>query len=175
MIIVRLRNKQFSAKYEERLFMHPTVAKIINSKPGKKIIGGAIKILESPGYKETQKTVGAVGKTLGLIPKNPGKAVRRATAGTIINPALTAAEAGDIALATSVPVYNAVPLNLKMATPFVQGYTKTPESVQRIGRNMMRNNGSSRASRIGQKIEYYTNKPLLALSNMGSQLPMIAL
>lgn len=172
MIVVRLKNKQFSTTYEERLFMHPTVAKIIDSKPGRKIIGGAIKVLKSPGYKETERTVKAVGRTVGLIPKNPGRAVRRATAGTIINPALTAAEVGDIALSTSVPVYNAIPVNLKMATPFVAGYTRTPESVQRVGRNMMRNNGSSRASRIGNKLEYYINKATLTGSQIGQNLAL---
>ena len=170
MIIVRLKNRQFSTTYEERLFMQPTVAKIIDSKPGRKIIGGAIKFLKSPGYKETEKTVGAVGKTIGLIPKNPGRAIRRAAAGTTINPYLTAAEVGDITLSAAVPVYNAIPVNLKMATPLLAGYTKTPKSVQRIGKDMMRNNGSSKASKFGNKLEYYVNKAALTGSRIGQNL-----
>lgn len=154
----------------QKQYVHPLVHKALATKPGQSILKGAIKVLKSPAYQEAGKTVKAVTKTVKMVPKNPGAAVRRATAGTIINPGLTVAEAGDVALAVGVPAYNAVPVNLKMAAAMVPGLTKSPAPVQKVGRSMMRNNGATRASRFGQKLEYGINKVALKASKAGSIL-----
>ena len=154
----------------QKQYVHPLVYKTLATKPGQSILNGAIKVLKSPAFQSTGKTVKAVTKTVKMVPKNPGAAVRRATAGTIINPGLTAAEAGDIALSVGVPVYNAIPANLKMAAAMAPGLTKSPASLQRVGKNMMRNNGATKASRFGQKLEYGINKVALKASKAGSIL-----
>jgi hypothetical protein len=154
----------------QKQYVHPLVHKALATKPGQSILNGAIKVLKSPAYQEAGKTVKAVTKTVKMVPKNPGAAVRRATAGTIINPGLTVAEAGDVALSVGVPAYNAIPVNLKMAAAMVPGLTKTPASVQKVGRDMMRNNGKTRASRFGQRLEYGVNKLALKAGEASRRL-----
>lgn len=154
----------------QKQYVHPLVHKALATKPGQSILNGAIKVLKSPAYQEAGKTVKAVTKTVKMVPKNPGAAVRRATAGTIINPGLTVAEAGDVALAVGVPAYNAVPVNLKMAAAMVPELTKSPPSVRKIGRNMMRDDGATWPSRIGRNIEYGINNVALKASKAGSIL-----
>ena len=154
----------------QRHYAHPAVLKALDNKAGRSLLNGAVKVVKSQPYKDVNKTVNAVGKTVKMVPYNPGGAVRRATAGTIINPGLTVAEAGDIALSVGVPAYNAVPVNLKAVAAITPGLTKSPAPVQKVGKNMMRNNGATKASRFGQKLEYYTNKAALKASDASRML-----
>lgn len=153
----------------QKEFVHPLVAKIMTTKPGRAVMNSAIKVAKSGGYKNIEKNTAALGKTIGGITTNPGASVRRATAGTLINPGMAAGVAADTAVMAAVPAYAAVPVGMKhlaMAVP--AGMMKSPEAVQRVGRDMMRNNGATRASRIGRSIEYGINKAALGASRVGS-------
>lgn len=153
--------------------MHPVVARIIDSKPGRALMNGAIKLAKSQPYTDAQKTVEGASKTVKLVPKNPGRAVRRMVAGTIKDPSLTIAEGVDVGLSFGVPEYNAIPLNAKMAAGvFGRHIPKPGPKVQRYGNNYMRINGQTQASRAGNRTEYYTNKLVLGLGELGQKLPM---
>ena len=153
----------------QKEFVNPTVARIINTKPGKAIMNGLIKISGSKGYKNIEKNTEAIGKTIKLVPKNPGAATRRAVAGTVINPGLAGAVAADTGIMVVAPAYAGSPVGLKhlaMAAP--TGILKSSPSVQKVGRNMMRDDGLTKASKVGKNIEYYTNKAALGASKVGS-------
>lgn len=153
----------------QKEFVHPVVGRVLNTRLGKKAMDGAIRVAKSPGYQNIEKNTAALGKTVSQVTTNPGAAVRRAAAGTVINPGLATAVAADTAVMAAVPAYAAVPVGMKhavMALPAAT--TKSTPAMQKVGRDMMRNNGQSRASRIGRAIEYGVNKAALGASRIGS-------
>jgi hypothetical protein len=156
-------------KFRRKEFVHPLIARVLTSKPARAAVDGAIKVANSGVYKNIEKNTTALGKTIGGITTNPGASVRRATAGTLINPGMAAGVVADTAATAAFPALAASPIGIKeafMALP--TNAMKSPEKIQRIGRNMMRNNGATRASRIGKSIEYGVNKAALGASRIGS-------
>ena len=120
-----------------------------------KVGGKVLPKIVNQGVK-TEKGVEAVNKTVKTaLLENAGKGTRRAAAGTVINPGLTAATVIDPVLAAKVPAYNAVPINLKAAA--ISFPVKTPTSVQKFGRDMMKEHGKTAPSKVGKAIEITTN------------------
>ena len=153
----------------QKQFMHPAVAQIIDSKPGRVVMNGLIKVAKSGGYKNIEKNTGAISKTIKMAPKNPGAATRRAVSGTVISPGLTTAVVADTGIMAVAPAYAGSPVGLKhlaMAAP--ASTMKSSPAVQKFGRNMMRDDGKTTASKVGKNIEFYTNKAALGASKVGS-------
>lgn len=169
--MIKFRQKQYTspkiriAAKSQRAILN-AADKFFKSKAGKGYLGAVSKVTGNKRYKDAAKGVEAISKTVKMVPQNPGKAIRRAAAGTVINPGMTAATVADPALGIAVPAYNASPVNLKMVAATMPGMTKSPELVQRIGRNMMRNNRRTGASRFGQEFEYHVNKGALGSSSI---------
>ena len=149
--------------------MHPTVAQIIDSKPGRVVMNGLIKVAKSGGYKNIEKNTEAISKTVKMAGSNPGAATRRAVAGTVINPSLTTAVVADTGITFVAPAYAGSPFGLKHAAMMAPAtMTKSSPTVQKFGRNMMRNDGKTTASKIGKNIEYQVNRATLGASKAGS-------
>lgn len=168
--------KQLGAKTQRSILNG--FEKFLKSKAGTKYLEanqGLNKTLDKiPKFRQvqhnTEKGVGAVTKTVKMIPENPGAAVRRAVGGSIINPGMAAATGLDPALAVVAPAYNASPVNLKMVAAAAGDLTKSPEPIRRVGYRMMRNNGATEASRFGQRLQYNVNKTALDTNSILSNI-----
>ena len=105
--------------------------------------------------------------------QNPGRGLRKITAGTVKDPIT-----GTAILATQLQPLPGVGTATIAATPALAATSKTilPKSTQRklrqTSKEIMSDQGKTRASRFGQKLEYHTNKSLMSLSNLASKFPM---
>ena len=129
-------------------------------------------IFKTPTVKNIISGTKAVGKTLSGFTTNPGAATRRAIAGTAINPSIAAGTVADLGITAVAPAYGASPIGLKHLAMAVPSDKVSTVGMKRWGRNFMRNNGQSSASRLGQKIEYNINRAALGASRLGSMLPI---
>lgn len=102
--------------------------------------------------------------------QNPGHGLRKITAGTVKDPIT-----GAGLLASRLQPIPGVGI---AAAPFLAATSKRvlPKSTQRklrqTSKEIMSDQGKTRASRFGQKLEYHTNKSLMSLSNLASKFPM---
>lgn len=105
--------------------------------------------------------------------RNPGRGLRKITAGTVKDPIT-----GTAVLATNFQPIPGVGTATIAAAPALAVTSKTvlPKSTQRklrqTSKEIMSDQGKTRASRFGQKLEYHTNKSLMALSDLASKFPM---
>ena len=98
---------------------------------------------------------------------NPGKGLRKLTAGYVKDPVV-----GTVGIASSaIPVPGAQPASLAL-TPAISAGSKqlTPKPIRKklreTSKEILSNDGRTKASKIGQKIEYHTNKSLMNLSEI---------
>ena len=105
--------------------------------------------------------------------QNPGHGLRKITAGTVKDPIT-----GTALLATRLQPIPGVGTATMAAAPALAATSKRiqPKSTQRklrqTSKEIMSDQGKTRASRFGQKLEYHTNKSLMSLSNLASKFPM---
>lgn len=105
--------------------------------------------------------------------RNPGRGLRKITAGTVKDPITGAA-----VLATQFQPIPGIGTATIAAAPALAATSKTilPKSTQRklrqTSKEIMSDQGKTRASRFGQKLEYHTNKSLMALSDLASKFPI---
>lgn len=105
--------------------------------------------------------------------QNPGRGLRKITAGTVKDPIT-----GTVILATQIQPIPGVGTATIAASRRLAATSKKilPKSTQRklrqTSKEIMSDQGKIRASRFGQKLEYHTNKSLMELSNLASKFPM---
>lgn len=120
-----------------------------------------------------KRTAEVFGKLVKESAKNPGRVARKLTAGYVKDPITSTANVA--ANMTPIPGIGKLAL---ASTPMVSSASskviprKARRVLRRTSRNIMSESGATKASRLGQKIEYHTNKGLLNLSQLSKYLPM---
>ena len=105
--------------------------------------------------------------------QNPGRGLRKITAGTVKDPIT-----GTAVLATQLQPVPGVGTATIAAAPALAATSKTilPKSTQRklrqTSKEIMSDQGKTRASRIGRGIKYYTNKSLMNMSDIAQKFPI---
>lgn len=123
--------------------------------------------------RDLKKRSGVITNIIRETTKNPGRGLRKITAGTVKDPITGTAIIGSqlvpipgVGIATIAASPKISAASRKVLSPDTQKKLRTK------AKNIMSDNGATRASRIGRGIEYYTNKSLMKMSDIAQKFPI---
>ena len=123
--------------------------------------------------RDLKRRSGVLTNLIKETTKNPGRGLRKITAGTVKDPIT-----GTVIIGSQLAPIPGVGTATMAVTPKLAAVSKTvlspgtQKKLRTTAKNMMSDNGATRASRIGRGIEYYTNKSLMKMSDIAQKFPI---
>lgn len=123
--------------------------------------------------RDLKRRSGVITNLIKETTKNPGRGLRKITAGTVKDPITGTVIIGSrlapipgVGTVTMATAHQISAASRKVLSPGAQKKLRT------TAKNMMSDNRATRASRIGRGIEYYTNKSLMKMSDIAQKFPI---
>lgn len=122
---------------------------------------------------DLKRRSGVIKNLIKETTHNPGRGLRKITAGTVKDPIT-----GATVLAGQIQPIPGIGTATLAATPVLGASSKkllspkTRKKLRETSKNIMDNSGKTAASRFGKKLEYHTNNALMGLSKFAQNIPL---